>query len=288
MSQQFKSINKLRDSRIIVFGGTSGIGLAVAAAALEHGAWVLVTSSNKEKVDAAVAHLKSTYPDGDIHRRISGSTCDLGNPDTLEQNLISLFEAATAPAGPTGEKQLIDHIVFTAGQEPVLVPLAESTASSILGSAVVRFVGPLIIGKLAPRYMRISNRFSITVTGGSMTRRPEIHWSVLASYAAGTEGMRFGLAKDLAPIRVNAVAPGVVVTPLMQQVSDEDRARWADELLTGELSQPEDVAEAYIYSMKDGAATGVLIDNSAYPTCSYAMIGLPTSCGLRTEDSIPA
>lgn len=263
MSQQFKSINKLRDARVVVFGGTSGIGLAVAAAALEYGAWVLVTSSSKEKVDAAVAHLQSSYPDEHVRRRISGSPCDLGNPDTLEQNLISLFEQTTAPGGPTGDKQLIDHIVFTAGQQPVLVPLAESTASSILSSAVVRFVGPLIIGKLAPRFMRISPRSSITVTGGSMSRRPESHWSVLASYAAGTEGMRFGLAKDLAPIRVNAVAPGAVMTPLLQQLPAEDRVRWANELLTGELSRPEDVAEAYIYSMKDGAATGALIDSSA-------------------------
>lgn len=275
MSQQLpSSTNKLRGTRVVVIGGTSGIGLAVAAAAVEHGAWVLVASSKQENVDAAVAHLRkqaASQPAGPGMGHVSGAQCDLGNPDTMEENLIRLFEKATAPAdGPTttttttGQKrQLVDHVVFTAGPPPVLVPLAESTATSILGSAVVRFVGPLMVGKLAPRYMNVSHRSSITVTGGSMTRRPESNWSVLASYAAGTEGMRFALARDLAPIRVNAVAPGAVVTPLVQQLPEEDRKRWLGQLLTGELSRPEDTAEAYVYSMKDWSSTGALIDSSA-------------------------
>jgi NAD(P)-dependent dehydrogenase (short-subunit alcohol dehydrogenase family) len=261
MSQNFKSINKLSGSCVVIFGGTSGIGLAVAAAALEHGASIFVPSSKKERVEGAVTQLKPSYLGDEFRHRIAGVACDLSEPDTLEQNLVLLFETVTHNA-LTGEKKLTDHIVFTAGNILRLVPIIDSIAISILNSAIIRFVAPLIIGKLATQYMCISNRSSITATGGSMTRRPEKHWSILAAYASGTEGMRFGLAKDLAPIRVNAVSPGSVQTPLLQRLPEEEKARWRSQLLTQEMGWPEDVAEAYIYSMKDRSATGALADSS--------------------------
>ncbi|GKZ30767.1 hypothetical protein AbraIFM66950_010200 [Aspergillus brasiliensis] len=261
MPPTFKSITKLGGSRVIIFGGTSGIGFAVAAAALEHGASVFVTSSKKDNVDSAVATLKSSYPGEEYHCRIAGAACDLSSPETLESNLIELFEAVTRPDA-TQEIQPIDHIVFTAGDLLKLVPLSESTAESIQASGVVRFLAPLLIGKLAPRYMRVSNRSSITLTSGSMARRPEKHWTVLAAYAAGNEGMRFGMGIDLAPIRVNVVAPGAVMTPLLERLPASEWERWRRQLLTEELGKAEDVAEAYIYSMKDRSATGALIDSS--------------------------
>ncbi|GFF50403.1 hypothetical protein IFM46972_09039 [Aspergillus udagawae] len=211
MSPVFKSIRKLRDSRVIVFGGTSGIGFAVVAAALEHGATVFVTSSKKDN-----------------------------------------------------EIQPIDHIVFTAGDLLKLVPLSESMAESNLASGVVRFLAPLLIGKLPPRYMSVSNRSSITLTSGSMGRRPEQHWTVLAAYAAANEGMRFGMGIDLAPIRVNVVAPGAVTTPLLERLPASEWERWRRQLLTEELGKAEDVAEVYINSMKDRSATGALIDGRLF------------------------
>ena len=98
-----------------------------------------------------------------------------------------------------------------------------------------------------------------------MARRPDKGWSVLAAFASGQEGMRLGMGKDLAPIRINVVSPGVVQTPLLSRLSEEEKRRSQDVLLTGELGWPEDVAEAYIYSMKDRSATGALIDSSGRP-----------------------
>ncbi|KAJ9348767.1 dehydrogenase with different specificitie [Paecilomyces variotii] len=257
---RFKSINKLDGSFVLIFGGTKGIGLSVAAAALEHGASVFVTSSQEENVQRAITELKTTYHSSEFHHRISGAPCDLGSSDQLEDNLRKLFELASS--GLPNEKRLIDHIIFTAGDTLKVVPLNDSTPASILKSGTVRFLAPLIIGKLAAKYMRISNRSSITLTSGSMTRRPEADWTVLAAFASGTEGMRFGLSKDLAPIRVNVVAPGVVQTPLLARLPEQAKENWRKTLLTGELGWPEDVAEAYIYSMKDRSATGALVDSS--------------------------
>lgn len=72
------SINKLTGTRVLVIGGTSGLGFAVARAALEHGASVLVASSRPEKVQSAVSRLRTLYPDEQFTTRIAGTTVDLG------------------------------------------------------------------------------------------------------------------------------------------------------------------------------------------------------------------
>ncbi|PSN67685.1 NAD(P)-binding protein [Corynespora cassiicola Philippines] len=257
MSIQFKSINKLRGTRAVFFGGTTGIGLAAAAAALEHGATIWVCSRKQKNVDAALKSLKDHYNNEDFHSRIHGLTCDLGNVNTIEENMIRVFEAAT-----DGGKTLVDHVVSTVSSVPVLVPLQEASAQKIVDSAVPRFLTPLLIGKFSHRYMKISNKSSITLTSGSMARRPEKNWSILASFAGGIETMRLTMGVDLAPIRVNCVSPGACQTPLFDHLPAESKPRLLSQLLTGEFGWPEDIAEAYVYSMKDRSATGALIDSN--------------------------
>ncbi|KAF4185600.1 hypothetical protein CNMCM7927_006418 [Aspergillus lentulus] len=94
-----------------------------------------------------------------------------------------------------------------------------------------------------------------------IARRPAQHWTVLAAHAAANEGVRFGMGMDLAPTRVNVVAPGAVTTPLLERLPASGWERWRRQLLTEELGKAEDVAQAYIYS-KDRSATGALIDSS--------------------------
>jgi NAD(P)-dependent dehydrogenase (short-subunit alcohol dehydrogenase family) len=69
---------------------------------------------------------------------------------------------------------------------------------------------------------------------------------------------------DLAPIRVNVVAPGAVTTPLLERLPASEWERWRRQLLTQELGKAEDVAEVYINSMKDRSATGALIDGRLF------------------------
>ncbi|KAF4220564.1 hypothetical protein CNMCM6457_002248 [Aspergillus fumigatiaffinis] len=73
------SINKLSGTRVLIIGGTSGLGFAVARAALEHGASVLVASSRPEKVQSALTRLRTFYPDEQFTTRIAGTTVDLGD-----------------------------------------------------------------------------------------------------------------------------------------------------------------------------------------------------------------
>lgn len=70
------------------------------------------------------------------------------------------------------------------------------------------------------------------------------------------------LAVDLAPIRVNVVSPGAIHTELLQGVPDQAMEVFAKATTVGRIGRPEDVAEAYLYFMKDGFATGSMVESN--------------------------
>ncbi|KAN0086836.1 hypothetical protein V8E54_000524 [Elaphomyces granulatus] len=264
---QLKYVPKLAGARVLVLGGTSGIGFAVASAALEHGATVIISGSQVHRLESALARLKQAYPDPSYHGRLSGYTCDLGVPEKLEENLSSLFKQSTTTAVQQQEQSppspLIDHIVFTAGDSPQITPVSDVTVDYIQKTGSVRFLGPLILAKLAPKYMTATSNSSITLTSGSQSLKPLPKWTVLVAYGCAVEGMARGLAVDLLPIRVNCVAPGAILTELFDSIPAERRQSVLEQMskdtLIGQVGTPADVAEAYIYLMKDGFCTGSLV-----------------------------
>ncbi|KAM6497371.1 dehydrogenase with different specificitie [Amanita muscaria] len=260
-----KYTTKLAGKRVLLLGGTSGIGFAVAEAALEHGAFVVVSSSQLTKVENAVSRLKTSYPTDDFHSRISGFTYDLADPEKLEENLLALLKQSTTTAD--GGQALLDHIVFTAGDSLKFKPIQQVTVDYIRDWGNVRFLAPLILAKLAGPYIRPSHTSSITLTSGSGTSRPRPGWSTVVAYGGGIETMTRGLAVDLAPIRVNCVLPGAVHTELFgnsipKENLDGVMKQLAERTLTGHVGKPEDAAEAYIYAMKDNFCTGSFINTN--------------------------
>ncbi|KAI4244837.1 MAG: hypothetical protein L6R42_010334, partial [Xanthoria sp. 1 TBL-2021] len=141
-----KYLSKLRDKRVLVLGGTSGLGFCVAEAALEHDAHVVVASSTQPKIDKTLSRLQTSYPDKAA--KISGHTCDLAQLETLEANIEALFKAAT-----DNNTKKIDHIVSTAGDTIHAPKVSELTVETIQKLGNVRFFGPLVLAKYAPLYM---------------------------------------------------------------------------------------------------------------------------------------
>ena len=252
-----KYTSKLQDTRVLVLGGTSGIGFCVAEAALEHNAHVYISSSQQPKLESALSRLKTSYPDKASH--IFGHKCDLSQLSAQEANIDALLKFAA------GDSK-IDHIVFTAGDMLKIIPIGEITPESIEQTGTVRFFGMLMLAKLAPQYMAPGPKSSITLTGGSASHRPMKGWTVLAAFGSGTEGMTRGLAVDLAPIRVNMVSPGAVHTELFGSFPEERLEgilqSFKDATLVGKVGTPEDVAEAYLYAMKDQFLTGSLLESN--------------------------
>jgi NAD(P)-dependent dehydrogenase (short-subunit alcohol dehydrogenase family) len=227
----------LKNARVLVMGGTSGIGLGVASAAAECGAVPIVVSRQQSSVDRALSQLPE-------HAR--GATVDLTD--------LSAVERLAADVGD------IEHLVFTAGEPLELAPLVDLTPDVITGFFQTRFVGALTsVRVFAPR---ITAGGSITLTSGTAAEQPGFG-ALPVSICGAMNALTKALAVELAPIRVNAVAPGVVRTPLWDALSEADRQTFyeqaAQQVPVGRVGHVADTARAYLYCMEQEFGTGVVL-----------------------------
>jgi NAD(P)-dependent dehydrogenase (short-subunit alcohol dehydrogenase family) len=187
MPDQQKYTAKLHNAKILIIGGSSGIGYGVAEASIEHGASVIISSSNLSRVSSAVQKLQSAYPSRAAF--ICGHACDLGDAKTLDNNVATLFETVGT----------VDHIVYTAGDPLASPPLRDITAEKVQKAGVVRFLGAMIVAKQALTHLTRGPKSSFTITTGSSAEKPPPGWSVTASYGGGLISMARGLAVDMKP-----------------------------------------------------------------------------------------
>ncbi len=228
----------LKGQRIVVLGGTSGIGYATAEAAAAEGAVVVVASSRDEGVKRALAGLPSTA---------EGRVVDLASEDG-----IRAFFESTAP---------FDHLVYTAGEPLQLQELGPMRLDAARVFFNLRFWGALTCVKYAREKVRRGG--SIVLTSGVAKDRPQKGWTVAASICGAVEALTRALAVELAPIRVNAVAPGVVRTPLWKNLGEGAEQvlyrEVARSLPVGRVGEPQDIAEAYLYLMRERFSTGQVV-----------------------------
>jgi NAD(P)-dependent dehydrogenase (short-subunit alcohol dehydrogenase family) len=227
----------LNGKRIVVLGGSSGIGLATAQAAAREGASVVIASSNPARVNEAV----SQVPDAEGH------AVDLTDPAAVE--------AVFARIGA------FDHLVFTAGESLLLNPLASTDLATARRFFDLRYWGAWLAAKYGSPNIRPGG--SIVFTSGLAGQRPAAGWALGSSICSAMEGLTRALAVELAPLRVNIVCPGVVKTPLWGNMAEADRAalyrQMGDKLLVGHAGEPEEIAEAYLYLMRQTYGTGQVI-----------------------------
>ncbi|KAH8685255.1 hypothetical protein BGZ61DRAFT_495486 [Ilyonectria robusta] len=252
-----KFINKLNNQRVLVLGGSTGIGFAVAEGALEHGADVIISSSNQTKLDNAVNRLKKHMETANLpERRVSGHTCDLSDPKLIDANILRLLDFATKDGK-------IDHVVYTAGDAVKTYNLEEIVAENIPKLGMVRVTGAMILAKHLGKYINQETSSSFTLTGGSMSWRPSPGWSVLSSIGGGVEALARGLAIDLKPVRVNCAVPGAIHTELFDTIPEDmiDAALGSmkRDTITRTVGTPEEMAEVYLYFMKSTFATGTSV-----------------------------
>jgi NAD(P)-dependent dehydrogenase (short-subunit alcohol dehydrogenase family) len=252
--------NRLANAHVVVFGGTSGIGFAVANMALSNGAHVTISGSAQPKVDDKVEKLRSFYPNLPASN-IAGHACDLSDKENMETNLKTVLDKITE-----GGSKKIDHIAFTAGDINAMPKVEDVTIDTALQGFTVRFLAPAILIKIlsSGKHMHLTSSSSFTLTGGTNTHKPLPGWSYGASWGGTLEGFVRGLAVDLTPMRVNLVIPGAIQTELMQSYIDRVGAEGLERLkaevsLTRNFGQPEDIAEAYGYLMRDRFATGSFV-----------------------------
>lgn len=245
-----KYINKLEGKRVVVIGGSSGIGFAVAEASIEFGAKVTIASSSQSRVDEAVEKLKHFYPAA----HISGVKVDLKSNDA-EAQLIALFDHASGH-----NEYQIDHVAFTAGDTLQAMLLQDIKPEEILLSFQVRVIGAILAAKVAQRYMAGSVQSSFTITGGVGDEKPTPGRGMLAPAGGAVKALATALANELRPIRSNVVCPGPVDSELYNSLPTDKRAEalelFRKRTLTETLGAPEDLAEVYLAIMRNPFVTG--------------------------------
>jgi NAD(P)-dependent dehydrogenase (short-subunit alcohol dehydrogenase family) len=182
----------LESKRVVLLGGTTGIGLATAQAAAAAGARVVVVSSNPDNVAKSLAEL----PAG-----AQGQTVDL----TQEPENKALFARLGA----------FDHLIYTAGESLVLFPLRDVEIPAAQRFFQTRYWGAYTSVKYAVPHINAGG--SIVLSSGSAVQRPMPGWTVSASILGAIEALGRALAVELAPIRVNVVRPGMVRTELWRE-----------------------------------------------------------------------
>lgn len=228
----------LKGARILVVGGGSGIGFSVAQSARAEGAEIAIASTNEARLASASERLGG----------VDTALLDI----TDEENIARYFTSS-------GQ---FDHIVSTAGDwgKARRGRFQEMQIEAAKALFEVRFWGSARLAQHGAS--AISPGGSLTLTSGMSAFRPS-KGSVMATAMAGSIAhLVYGLAVELAPIRVNAVFPGGVATEIFQGLPEpvrrEEEARMAHQPLP-RIAEPAEVAEAYLYLMKCGYVTGQLL-----------------------------
>ena len=222
---------------VVVIGGTSGIGLATAISSAQRGATVFAAGRSLDKIEACQA----SYPD------IQFRQVDTHDPEGLS----ALF----SEAGP------IHHLVGAAtGATRTNGPFMSQTDEQFR-AAFDKFWGYThVVRQGVPHLVEDA---SITLVSGTPARKCNPGMISVSCTGCAVEGFVRALTPELAPIRINGVAPGIIDTPMFDHFG-EKKAATLDAIGAnfplGRVGQPEEVAEAILLCMSNNYMTGVVID----------------------------
>ncbi len=231
-------MTSLVDKKVIVVGGSSGIGLGVAAAALGRGAQVVIVGRSQEKLQAAQRGLDG----GD---RLTTIAADAAN----EADVARLFAEVGA----------FDHLVSTAGTPPPGDPIGDTDIEFVRRFVDNKLIGVVMLAKHAVGTLAANG--SMTFTSGINKDKPPVPGGAVVSAIAGSFSyFARALALELGPVRVNVVSPGWVDTPMWGELVGEAKvgffADMALRLPSGRIPTAADVAAAYLYLMESDYTIG--------------------------------
>jgi NAD(P)-dependent dehydrogenase (short-subunit alcohol dehydrogenase family) len=222
----------------LVVGGTSGIGLASARLLHTRGATVHVAGRSKSRLD----NLAATDPD------LIGHQADAGHPDELN---------ALADAIGT-----IDWLVVSYSGGDGVGPVADLDLATLRRAFDAKFWGH--IATIQAALPHLASDGSITLISAISARAAMPGTAGLAAINGAIEALVKPLAVELAPIRVNAVSPGLVDTPWWSGMPEEAKrdyfAQAAAALPTRRIATAEDIAEVVVLAATNANTTGTIIE----------------------------
>ena len=223
---------QFQGKKVVVVGGSSGIGFATAAMAKAAGADVTIASRPGERLEGAAKQLGVTAVAADV---------------TSDEAVEALFRT-------TGT---VDHVVVTAAvlKSGHIKQLSMADARATMES---KFWGAWRVARSAD----IVEGGSLTIVTGFLSIRPRPNSAIVGAANGALESLAKSLAIDLAPVRVNAVSPGIIDTPIRAAMPEDARRKMLDgvaaSLPVKRVGVADDIAQQILAFMANGFATGAV------------------------------
>lgn len=224
----------------IIIGGGSGMGLALARTLLAEDMNVTIVGRSTDRLATARAELERPG-----HGKISTIAADMGR----EEDVAELF----------AQVERVEHVAVTAADATGVygrtADVATATARAIVET---KLLGAWLVGKHAAG--RVTG--SITYTSGINAYRPNGSNTIMAAANGALASLAYGLAIELAPVRVNVVSPGWVDTPIWDQLGMDKQAAFAElaaRLPARRVGTPDDIAQAFLSVIHNGFITGTVL-----------------------------
>jgi NAD(P)-dependent dehydrogenase (short-subunit alcohol dehydrogenase family) len=221
---------QLAGKKVVVVGGSSGIGLATAELAKQNGATVIIASRSEEKLKAASTGIGAQAIRVDV---------------TSDESVASLFDQCGA----------IDHVVVTAAQLKT-GPFKSVAMDDVRATLEGKFWGAWRCARSA----QIVAGGSLTLVSGFLSVRPRPNSAIVCAVNGALESLTRSLALELAPVRVNCVSPGIIDTPIRAAMPEAARREMLEKtaavLPVRRVGVGEDIAKQILAFMDNGFATG--------------------------------
>jgi NAD(P)-dependent dehydrogenase (short-subunit alcohol dehydrogenase family) len=231
---------ELAGQTVVVLGGSAGIGLETARAARAEGADVVLTARGGERLERAGEEVGAV-------RTAAFDATDFG----------AVAEFFAGLPGP------IDHVMVTAGG-PYYAPLPELDFALARADFDQHVLLPIHVAREAAAAGRMRPGGSLLFVSGTGARRPAVGLAIVTALTAALPALVANLAIEIAPVRVNLIAPGFVDTPLSASLLGDQLDARRDQLRAtlpiGRVVGPEDVARLAVQLMVNTALTGATYD----------------------------
>jgi NAD(P)-dependent dehydrogenase (short-subunit alcohol dehydrogenase family) len=232
----------LHGKHVLVVGGSSGIGMEVAAQILKSGANVTVVGRSEAKLHRALTSL-------DGGSSCQGIACDVSD----EQQVSQLYE----------QVGVFDHLVVTAAGDIVYKPFEEISLHEVHNVVNAKLIGAFLLVKYGKPLMR--SGASIVLTSGINAFIPPGRSSIVSAANGALIAFARALAVELGPIRVNTVSPGWVDTPIWTNLATEEEKDtmfrdMAEKLPVRRTGEPSDIAAAVMLLLTNGYITGTTLE----------------------------
>ncbi|MBS3903884.1 MAG: SDR family oxidoreductase [Simkania sp.] len=225
--------------KVVIMGGSSGIGLATAERLAKGSYQVIIASRSKEKIDRALKRIKGN---------VLGYPVDFTNPEALEL-FFQIIES-------------LDHLICVGAGEAAWGSFPDIKTLELKQGFENKFWGYFYSAQAALKNMK--KKGSITFVIGGACRCAIPGTSGVAAVNGAILSMGLTMAREVAPIRVNLIAPGVTNTPIYDYMPTEEKTSFfkqvGNSLPVGRIGEPDDIAKAMEFVIGNGYLTGAVID----------------------------